>query len=183
MAAYTSGLTPRPETRVTTQSGLRHDHGRAEPVPLPSDTVSPTKTVHRHCIQAGLSKFLVQNVPYEKVPGYLGCADLGITGIPPTPSMCFRSPIKNGEYWAAGLPVISYSGVGDDAELIRRERIGVIVEDPSPGSWRQCAEELETLLALDRKQLAARCRRAAQKHRNVHHGVAVFLKGLRQVTG
>ena len=141
------------------------------------------KTIEHRCNQAGLVTFKVLHVTYDEVPHYMGCADLGITGIPPTPSMCFRSPIKNGEYWAAGLPVISYSGVGDDAELIRRERIGVIVEDPSPGSWKRCAEELETLLALDRRQLAARCRRAARIHRNIHHGVALFLKGLRQVAG
>ena len=39
------------------------------------------------------------------------------------------SPTKVGEYSAMGLPVMATSGLGDMDEVIRRERVGVIVQD------------------------------------------------------
>ena len=52
-------------------------------------------------------------VPAEAVSKYLGCADLGLALRQPSFSMQAVAPIKLGEYFLCGLPVVATAGVGD----------------------------------------------------------------------
>ncbi|HXF39137.1 MAG TPA: glycosyltransferase, partial [Blastocatellia bacterium] len=69
---------------------------------------------------------------------------------------------KIGEYWAMGLPVVTTPNVSDTDEIIRRERVGVVVRENSDDAYRSAARELKAL--LEDEELAARCRRAAEDH-------------------
>lgn len=72
------------------------------------------------------------------------------------------SPTKIGEYWAAGLPVITTSNVSDTDEIIRREKVGVIIEGHNAEAYRRAIHELKDLLTDP--QLPQRCRQAAEKY-------------------
>ena len=61
-----------------------------------------------------------------------------------------------------GLPVISTPNVSDSDEIIRGERVGVIVTDHSDESYRKAVSEL--ILLLQDPETPARCRRAAETH-------------------
>lgn len=61
-----------------------------------------------------LAKVFVRFLDKNEVPAYLSAADIGFCGIRPLPSRRYSSPIKNGEYWACGLPVLIPKGVSDD---------------------------------------------------------------------
>ncbi|GAA5036502.1 hypothetical protein GCM10011506_30340 [Marivirga lumbricoides] len=61
----------------------------------------------------------------EEVKNYLSAADIGFCGIRPIPSRRFSSPIKNGEYWACGLPTLIPVGISDDYLIIEKENIGL----------------------------------------------------------
>ncbi|MEQ8925914.1 MAG: hypothetical protein RLO81_08885 [Fulvivirga sp.] len=70
---------------------------------------------------------LVRQLEPTEVPYYLSAADIGIVGVRPFPSKRYCSPIKTGEYWAAGLPVIIPRGIGDDFEIVESQNIGWVV--------------------------------------------------------
>jgi glycosyltransferase involved in cell wall biosynthesis len=71
--------------------------------------------------------------------------------------------VKNGEYLACGLPVVSTPGVGDYSNLIADQRVGVVVESFSSEDLRRYASSLRDLLS-EGDPLALRCREAALAH-------------------
>ena len=78
----------------------------------------------------------VANVGHEKVPDFLSAADFAFSLHKPEKSKKYLSPIKNGEYWANGLPILIPDGIGDDSEIIQKEKAGFIIElnkDPYKG--------------------------------------------------
>lgn len=69
-------------------------------------------------------RFIIAALQRAAVPAYLSAADIAFCGIRPIPSRRFSSPIKNGEYWACGLPVIIPKGISDDYLLAEQFGIG-----------------------------------------------------------
>lgn len=69
---------------------------------------------------------------HEDVPNYLSASDLAFATYKPTPSKRYLSPIKVGEYWANGLPVVITPGIGDDSSIIEREGGGVVYSMENP---------------------------------------------------
>ena len=95
------------------------------------------------CTEAGIpaDHCHVAKVPHEEVPEYLSASDLAFATYRQTPSSAFLSPVKVGEYWANGLPVLLVRGVGDES--------GIIEAHPEAGALiRPDGMDLEA--ALDR---------------------------------
>lgn len=65
-------------------------------------------------------------VPFQEVPKYLSAADFAFSLHSSSPSKKYLSPIKNGEYWANGLPIVMSENIGDDVDIIDNNQIGVI---------------------------------------------------------
>ncbi|MDB4835081.1 glycosyltransferase [Cyclobacteriaceae bacterium] len=65
-------------------------------------------------------------VPFENIPGFLSSADFAFATVREAPVRLFCSPIKVGEYWAQGLPVMLTKGVGDDAGIIEHTGLGAL---------------------------------------------------------
>lgn len=99
---------------------------------------------------------------HKDVGAYLSAADFGISTIKPVPAMRFCSPIKHGEYWAADLPVISTLTAGDDADVIKNERAGVLLS-PEEGTGLS-TEDLETGIAA---RGSGRYSQFADKYRSI----------------
>lgn len=114
--------------------------------------------------QGGLSDdaWSVDTVPYSAMPLELASQDAGLFFLEQGLSEHGCSPTKIGEYWAMGLPVVTSPNVSDTDEIIRRERVGVIVDGHSDDAYRRAAYELRSLLSD--KELPLRCRRAAESH-------------------
>jgi glycosyltransferase involved in cell wall biosynthesis len=104
----------------------------------------------------------VDSVPYRAMPIELAGQQAGLHFLSQGLSDHGGSPTKIGEYWATGLPVVVTPNAGDSEEIIRRERVGVIVEGRSDSDFRRAALELRALLKDG--DLADRCRRAAENH-------------------
>jgi hypothetical protein len=71
-------------------------------------------------------KVFVDLVPHTEVPEYLSAADFAFSMVRPAPVRMYCSPIKDGEYWANGLPVLSADGIGEDSDIIKSENAGAI---------------------------------------------------------
>lgn len=101
-------------------------------------------------------------VPYERLPAELASQDAGLAFHSHGLSAAGGSSTKVGEYWAMGLPVISTPGLADVDDIVRRERVGVVVPDHTDDAYRASLDELGTL--LQDPELPGRCRAAAEKH-------------------
>jgi len=76
----------------------------------------------------------ISKASHREIGDFLSAADFAISTIKSVPAMGYCSPIKHGEYWAADLPILSTLDVGDDAEIMRDEGGGVVldVQDHEP---------------------------------------------------
>jgi glycosyltransferase involved in cell wall biosynthesis len=104
----------------------------------------------------------LHSVPYSAVPGELTDHQAGLSFLTQGISEHGCSPTKIGEYWAVGMPVITTPNVSDTDDIIRRERVGVIVQEHSDDAYLSAIKELQRL--LKDPELASRCRRAAETH-------------------
>jgi len=71
-----------------------------------------------------------------------------------------RSPTRMAEILGCGLPVVANEGVGDVAEIVRRNRVGVIVDGPAPAQMKAALDELKIL--MQDPDLPKRCRTTAE---------------------
>lgn len=67
----------------------------------------------------------VVSVPFEEVPKYLSAADIAFATYKQMASNQYLSPIKVGEYQACELFTVITDGVGDDADLMEQEGVGL----------------------------------------------------------
>jgi glycosyltransferase involved in cell wall biosynthesis len=90
------------------------------------------------------ARAIVTRVPFAEVPAYLSASDFAYGLHRPTP---YVSPIKVGEYWANGLPVLLTDGVGDDSGIITAEGGGAVFDLSQPGSVVQALHGIQAQLA------------------------------------
>lgn len=112
----------------------------------------------------------IGSVSPEALASELVNVKAGISLIKPCVSKFASSPTKIAEYLAAGLPVVSTSGIGDtdsilsygttdDSERNRGSAVGVLVEGLTDEDYRRAASELQRLLADP--ETPRRCREVA----------------------
>lgn len=79
------------------------------------------------------------------------------------------SPLKFGEYLAAGLPVLVSRGIGDTEEIIRKYNVGVVLEDKN---YKEALMKMMDL--LKDPDIYERCRRTAQKEFNIEDSIKAY---------
>ena len=68
-----------------------------------------------------LKSFTITECIHSKVPNYLSAADVALALVKIGESKKHLSPIKVGEYWSCGLPVLIPKGIGDETQIIDTE--------------------------------------------------------------
>ena len=91
--------------------------------------------------------FSVLSVASTLVPSYLAAADAGLAFAKSGMSQLARSPTKNGEYLACGLPLIINAGVGDSDALIDDWQAGVLLEEFTDAEFVAAGEAVEAIVA------------------------------------
>jgi glycosyltransferase involved in cell wall biosynthesis len=119
--------------------------------------------------------------PHAQLAEAVAAHHAGLHFLAPGINALVGSPTKIGEYWAAGLPVVTTPGVSDVDATVRRDRVGVIVESDTDEACRRAARELKAL--LDEPGLVTRCRQAAEETYALDHGVETQLALYRRLTG
>ncbi|MDQ3110746.1 MAG: hypothetical protein M3R17_12705 [Bacteroidota bacterium] len=121
------------------------------------------------CVNAGIdpSKVISKFLPPAQVPDYLGLGDFAISALKQAPSRRCCTPIKNGEYWAMGLPVIIAPGISEDSEIIASSNTGIIRKDLSEAEMGRCILEIESVIKTNADGLLSeKIHQLAVKHRN-----------------
>jgi len=88
-------------------------------------------------------KYLINSVKRDDVYKYLSAADIGFVAVRPKPSRRFCSPIKDGEYWACGLPIIIPKGISDDFHYAEKYNIGAVIGQPNIEGYKAVLNWIE----------------------------------------
>lgn len=124
--------------------------------------------------RAGVADAAVELTAAEhaEVPALLWRMDAGIFFIRQAFSKQASAPTKLAEFLGCGIPCLANAGVGDMAQMLRDERVGVAVEDFTAAALDAGLASLLDLCADP--ATAARCRAAAQRHFSLDEGVARY---------
>lgn len=82
-------------------------------------------------------------VPYDRLPGFLAAADMGLLLREDIPLNRVASPTKFAEYVMAGLPVLISGQVGDFSGFIRESGAGIVADDRFDGLAARVAGYLD----------------------------------------
>lgn len=103
-------------------------------------------------------------VAHNRIPEYMGLADFALTPVKPVPTKRYCTPIKDGEYWALGLPVIIPDHISDDARIIRENSIGYVLTEFSDREYEKAIDSI--LKLMQENNIASRIREIALQYRN-----------------
>jgi glycosyltransferase involved in cell wall biosynthesis len=122
--------------------------------------------INKYCGASGLpsSVIIKQFVPHDEVPRYLAMGTFGICPVKPIPSKRYCSPIKNGEYWAMGLPVVITQNISIDSELIETNNAGYVLKDLVESEYLNAVKKIDSLTT--EPNLKTRIRALAEQNRN-----------------
>lgn len=133
---------------------------------------------NRDGVLAGISRqaiptdrVVVTSVPHNEVNEWLCAADIAFCTVRPAASRKYCSPVKNGEYWACGLPVVIEPGIGDDSDIVDGEGGGVLVRNRD---YATAFGEIEKLIDRGRERLSAEIRMIAIRHRDSRQIESVY---------
>lgn len=105
------------------------------------------------------------HVRFDEMPRYLQAADFAYNPQRPVPSKRYGTPVKDGEYWAMGLPLMIMPDISEDSDIVQRDRVGVVMNSAEPGDMLSALTEMKSLLEND-KAVKQRCVEAAVKYRS-----------------
>ncbi len=132
--------------------------------------------VYNYCIKSNLDKGIITKmfVPFPEMHKYLSIADFAITPVKPIHSKRYCSPIKDGEYWATGLPIFITENISDDSDIVKEENIGSIIDDFSYEGYVKNIKEMDIILAEPAALLRQRVRAVAIKYRHADIAEKVY---------
>jgi hypothetical protein len=121
-----------------------------------------------------LSTFNIQHstliklfVSHKEVPQYMGLADFAICPVKPVPTKRYCTPIKNGEYWAMGLPVVITPNISVDSQIIEENKAGAILESFNENGYLKAIKKVDSILkGKSREDIYNQIRPLAEKYRN-----------------
>jgi len=122
--------------------------------------------IKNFCEQAQLNPSVVikKFVPHKEVPAYLSLGSFGICPVRPVPTKKYCTPIKNGEYWAMGLPVVITKDISTDSDLITQQNIGYVLQELTKDEYLNAVKKIDALL-ID-NTLPEKIRKVAEAHRS-----------------
>lgn len=125
---------------------------------------------------------IVRKVPHELVRDYLFAADFGISIQNPKPSNLFLCPLKNGEYWASGLPIFSIKDVGDDTKRIEHNPdLGAVFTLGDHRSVERAFKHIAGLCNNKSNRISNPPRKAAEKYKNLREAGKLIQQALDKV--
>lgn len=121
--------------------------------------------------------FTVMSVSTDRIHQYIPNVKAALVFIKPVFSKLASSPTKFAEALASGIPVIINYGIGDTDELIRNEKVGVVVEGFNEEAYKKAIKELKGLLENESNGLLQKkCRTVAAKYFSLEKGAAKYMQ-------
>ncbi|CAN1525050.1 RfaG Glycosyltransferase [Methylophilaceae bacterium] len=113
-------------------------------------------------------------VNHAEVPMQMSRMDAGLFFIKPVFSKQASAPTKLAEFLGCGIPCLSNAGVGDMAEVLEGDQVGVTIKAFDDESMLAALHQLIKL--VDDQKTSARCVASAQRHFSLDEGVRLYEK-------
>jgi len=126
----------------------------------------------RACLKAGnVSHGAVElrSATHSEVPAQIARMHAGVFFYKPSYSRAACAPTKLAEFLGCGIPCLSNQGVGDMAQILEVDRVGVALSDLKPSSLRDGVSRLLDLAADP--STSERCVASAHRHFSLQDGV------------
>lgn len=114
-------------------------------------------------------------VDYSKIDYYFKISDFALNPVKSVPSKKYCTSIKDGEYWASGLPVIITKNISDDSDIIEKENIGYVLKELSKNEYQNACNHISTLIE-NRFETNNKIRPIAEKYRSYDIGEDIYKK-------
>ena len=121
-------------------------------------------------------KMVIRFESHDKIPDYLGVGDFGITPVKSIPTKRFCTPIKDGEYWALGLPVVISKNISDDSEIILNNNAGAVIDEYTEENFKIAIVKIQNLLEEPLSSLSQRIENLAKQYRNFSIAEDIYKK-------
>ncbi|HMR56280.1 MAG TPA: glycosyltransferase [Cyclobacteriaceae bacterium] len=120
------------------------------------------------CAKAGLNSQLVVSrfVAHADVPRYMALGHFAITPVKPVATKKYCTPIKDGEYWALGLPVVIPANIPDDSDIILQHQAGAILNEFTHTEYKRTLVVIDNILKQPEVETKNRIRNLAITYRN-----------------
>ena len=109
---------------------------------------------------------------HAEVPKQMSRMDAGIFFIKPVFSKQASAPTKLAEFLGCGIPCLSNAGVGDMAEVLEKDQVGLVITSFDDEAMIAALKQLINL--VDDPESSARCVASAQKHFSLDEGVRLY---------
>jgi len=116
----------------------------------------------------------VTTATHTEVPEHMSRMDAGIFFIKPVFSKQASAPTKLAEFLGCGIPCLGNAGVGDMAEVLEGEQVGVALKSFDTASMNAALRQLLKMAADP--STSARCVHAAQRYFSLDEGVRSYEK-------
>jgi glycosyltransferase involved in cell wall biosynthesis len=103
---------------------------------------------------------------HEDVPKYLSLGDFAINPVRPIPTKRYCTSIKDGEYWATGLPVVITRNISDDSDIIAHNKIGYVLNSLDSAEYKNAIVRIEQLMNDHTDTTRQKIRSVAKKYRS-----------------
>jgi glycosyltransferase involved in cell wall biosynthesis len=113
-------------------------------------------------------------VNHAEVPIQMSRMDAGLFFIKPVFSKQASAPTKLAEFLGCGIPCLSNAGVGDMADVLEGDQVGVAIKVFDQKSMIAALHQLIKL--VDDPKTSARCVASAQRHFSLDEGVRLYEK-------
>ncbi|MGC4022152.1 MAG: glycosyltransferase [Cyclobacteriaceae bacterium] len=128
------------------------------------------------CNSVGLSPDIVISlfVDHKQVPKYLGLGDFAITPVKPVNTKRFCTPIKDGEYWALGLPIVIPANISDDSAIIEEKEIGAVLGHLDDSAYKEAIKRIDNFLRQEPNSRYNKIRAVAEQYRSFEIAEKVY---------
>ena len=119
--------------------------------------ISPHR--HKDILQAAgnagiaLEKIFTVKANRQQVPLMLSLSNFSIFFIKPCYSKQSSSPTKHGEIMSMGIPLITNSGVGDVAEIVKKYHSGLVMDGFTEDIYEKIASEIAAHKIFDKEEI------------------------------
>jgi glycosyltransferase involved in cell wall biosynthesis len=137
-------------------------------------TAEDHEELKAHAVGRGVSpeRLVLTRTTFSQMPAFFRLMDVGMFFIKPVFSKKGSAATKLGEFLASGVPVVINEGVGDSAEIVRGERIGVVLSDLDAETFAGTFGQVRAL--FDDPEVRLRCRHAGMTVFNQAAGAAKY---------
>ena len=111
-------------------------------------------------------------VTHAEVPRQMSRMDAGIFFIKPVFSKHASAPTKLAEFLGCGIPCLGNAGVGDMAEVLEGEQVGVVIKSFDASSMAEALQQLVRFVADP--TISRRCVNVAQQYFSLDMGVNLY---------